>query len=305
MSIVIPSTTTDDLVAPAGADARPVHLSSSARRRFVLSYVRSKTIGLLAEVGRGRVRLLAYEAVYSVCRALGVAPRPMRWLRLARIDTRFGRFALRPGTIDAACASPAFERPDVDRLLVELDAYRRADRSVLFLDVGADLGTYSVTVARAMPGAEVVAFEPAAGSRALLERNLALNAVQDRVTVVPAACGEQAGGHVTLTFNADEPGSSGIRETLVAGTRQEEVALTSIDATLAGRPLDVLVIKADVEGFEVPALRGAESAVARARETLLLVEDFVDDAVVEHLRRTGWTFVDKLTPYNSFWRRSR
>ena len=85
--------------------------------------------------------------------------------------------------------------------------------------------------------------------------------------------------------------------------------MTTVSATLGDLPLvrsdDVVVLKLDVEGYEVPALDGALATTTGAAEALLLVEDFVDHAVVGYLQATGWTFVDKLTPYNSFWRRTR
>lgn len=290
-------------MSPWSSPCSSFRFSRRRQVQFLATYAWSKTGGLLTDVQRGRGRLFVYEVVYSISRALGRSPRPMRRLGLDRIDTRFGRFALRPGTIDAACASPAFERPDVDRLLAELDSYRRAERDVVFLDVGADLGTYAVTVANHDPYIRGFAFEPAASSGALLVRNLELNAVEGRVEVVRAACGDGSTNEAVLTFDDDEPGSSGIRSGLVAGARHETVRVTTIDDALGSEPLDVVVVKMDVEGYEVPALRGAQGAVDRARECLLLVEDFVDDAVVDHLEAQGWAFVDKLTPYNSFWRR--
>jgi hypothetical protein len=56
--------------------------------------------------------------------------------------------------MDVACVSPAFERPDLNLLLALLEEPLKAERSVLLLDIGADLGTYSVAVASAcMPSA--------------------------------------------------------------------------------------------------------------------------------------------------------
>lgn len=291
------------------APSRPFGFRRRDRARFVASYVRDKTVGMVTDVRSHRLRLAAYEWSYSMARVAGRRPAPLRGLQIDEVDSRFGRFAVRPGTIDVACASPAFERPDVDRLLAELDRYRAAGRAVTFLDIGADLGTYTVTVARHDPAVTVVAFEPAYDSHQLLARNVDMNGVADRVHRVRAACGDGSVDRTVLTFDAEEPGSSGVRADLVAGARREQVVVTTVDATLDGLPEvrrdDVVVLKLDVEGYEVPALDGALATTSGAAEALLLVEDFVDVAVIGYLQATGWTFVDKLTPYNSFWRRTR
>ncbi len=290
------------MTAPAPT---PFVFTRAKKARFLARYVLDKTVGLTVDLERGRLRLFVYEAVYSVCRLLGRAPLPMRWLSITEVHSRFGRFFVRIGTIDVACASPAFERPDVDRLLAEL-ADRTADgREVLFVDVGADLGTYAVAVARRLPGTRAVAFEPSRHSHELLTRNITANGLADRVVTRRAACGDGGATTAVLTYDPAEPGSSGVRPDLVHGGDQEVVTLTTLDRELAAEAPDVLAVKLDVEGYEVNVLEGARDVIARSGETLLLVEDFVDDSVVRYLQDEDWTFVDKLTPYNSFWRKVR
>jgi hypothetical protein len=68
--------------------------------------------------------------------------------------------------------------------------------------------------------------------------------------------------------------------------------------------LDLLVWGLDVEGLERAVLDGGRVSVGRAVETLLLVEDFVDQRNVDHLRADGWTLATLVAPYNGFWRRT-
>jgi len=277
--------------------------------RFVASYVAHKTFLLFRDVEHPRTRLFVYEIIYSLCRALGRPPLPLRWLDIRRIKSRFGTFDVRPGTIDAACASPAFERLDIDRLGAEVAVRLAAGKRVVFADVGADIGTYTITIARRAPhGANlhVVAFEPSQESFSILEKNIDLNGLGEHVAARRLACDDGSATSATLTFDELEPGSSGIRTDLVHGTSTEVVSVSTIDKELTGiGDGAVLVLKLDVEGYEVAVLRGATDTIDRAEESLLLVEDFVDDRVVEYLQRSGWEFVDKLTPYNSFWRTTR
>jgi FkbM family methyltransferase len=275
------------------------------RRAFVLRYVLSKTVFFWRDVHRPRFRLFLYEIVYSLCRATSRPPLALRWLRLYRVSTIFGVFNIRPGTIDAACVSPAFERPDLDHLLSRLRERLSAGRSVLFLDIGADVGTYAVSVVNSLRGLgdiRAIAFEPSQSSCELLRRNLRDNGLDTLVTSRQLALGDGSITTAYLRFDPREPGGSGLNSSHVQGTEPEEVHVSTIDAEIDPLSVpDILVLKLDVEGSEIPVLAGARAILAAARETLLLVEDFVDDSVVRYLEETGWSFDDKLTPYNSFW----
>ncbi|SES27260.1 methyltransferase, FkbM family [Lentzea xinjiangensis] len=290
----------------------PVTLSWRQRLTFVTRYVLNKTLLLHRDVRSPRLRMLVYEAVYSICRLLGLRPLRMAFLDITRIDSVFGTFHLRPGTIDAACASPAFERPDIDALLAEFDRAVRTRSAVVFVDIGAGLGTYSVTVGNHLRDrpARILAFEPSSSSAALLRRNISTNGLDDVVDVRQRALADGSVTTAILNFDVDEPGSSGLDSSAVAVRNghvvKERVPVSTLDAELADvAELDLLVLKIDVEGLECVVLRGARDSVARAAETMLLVEDFVDPRVIDHLHADGWLPMMKVTPYNSFWRRLR
>ena len=168
---------------------REFGFSTADRVRFVTEYVLSKVFYLWREVKTPRLRLFVYEIVYSLRQAVGRDPLAMRWLRIDRVETVFGTFNVRPGTGDVACASPAFERSDLNHFLALLEEPLIAGRSVLFLDIGAALGTYSVAVGNRLNGLgdiRVLAFEPSRSSFALLKRNLEDNGLAGVVKGAPA-----------------------------------------------------------------------------------------------------------------------
>ncbi len=274
------------------------------RYAFVRTYVLSKTVFFRRDVHFPRSRLFIYEIVYSLCRAMGRPPLDLRWLRLDRVSTVFGVFNIRPGTIDAACVSPAFERPDLDHLLARLLEFLSAGRSVQFLDVGADVGTYAISVMnrlRRHGDIRAVAFEPSQSSFELLRQNLRDNDLETLVSSRQLALGDGSVTSALLRFDLREPGGSGLTPVWAQGTEFEKVQVSTIDAELPSLVPDVLVLKLDVEGGEIPVLEGARATLAAADRVLLLVEDFIDDSVVDYLKKSGWSFDDKLTPYNSFW----
>jgi FkbM family methyltransferase len=152
------------------------------------------------------------------------------------------------------------EREDA---LFVLDLLRPGD---LFVDVGANIGFYTVLAARR--GARVQAFEPAAQARAVCEHNARLNGVQARTTVSRAACGD-ARGVARFTTGLD------IRNHL-AGTEEPgvDVPVTTLDDELAHQAHQsetaVTMLKIDAEGHDLDVLRGALGAVERLRPAILI-----------------------------------
>jgi FkbM family methyltransferase len=145
--------------------------------------------------------------------------------------------------------------PDVPEMLV----WRRALRDGgLFVDVGANVGTYTIWAAEL--GAEVIAIEPAADTFALLHENIALNGYP--VTAVHAAAGDHCG---TARFTSGlDAGNS------LAPDGPVVIELVTIDALIGDR--QVAGMKIDVEGFEIDVLRGAARALADHRIGLIQIE---------------------------------
>jgi FkbM family methyltransferase len=145
--------------------------------------------------------------------------------------------------------------PDLPEMLV----WRRALRDGgLFVDVGANVGTYTLWAAE--QGAEVIALEPAADTFGLLEENIALN--RYRVTAVRAAAGDHCGS-ARFTVGLDA-GNSLAPDGAVA------TDLVTVDSLIGDRP--VTGMKVDVEGFEIDVLRGAARALADRRIGLIQIE---------------------------------
>ena len=276
------------------------------RLQFYLQYVWIKTVSFWREVKTPRLRLFIYEVVYSIRRFIRYPPPRLAWLRLNRVVTTFGVFNIRPGTTDAAIVSPGFERQDLDHLLTILSWRLSAGRTVLFLDIGANIGTYAISVTnrlRRLGEIRALAFEPAQSSCALLHENVVANDLREIVDVRQMGLGDGSIASATMQFNSREPGGHSLNPSLVWRSEQREtVEISTIDKQVNTEALaDVVALKLDVEGSEIAVLKGAIATLAAAQEVLLLVEDFLDESVVAYLEATGWLFQGKFTPYNSFW----
>ncbi|WP_435770490.1 FkbM family methyltransferase [Nocardioides sp. SYSU DS0651] len=131
------------------------------------------------------------------------------------------------------------------------DLTRGVDADAAVLDIGGQVGCFALAVARALPAASIDVYEASPTSAAYARRNMADNALADRVTVHAAAlAGER--GEFSLVDNGTASVLNGI--TAPEGSGQEVVvpAVTFDDAVAevraAGR--SVQVVKMDVEGAE-------------------------------------------------------
>ena len=164
-----------------------------------------------------------------------------------------------------ACRDASWNKP-------EYEAFRAATApGAIVIDAGANVGVYSVLFAQWVgPGGHVFAFEPVGAIASVLRRQLTLNGVADRVSVIESAIGADP---LRVTFTA--PGLVGINRALAPGESvpdQVDVPAISLDAFCAARRVRPSVIKIDIEGAELEALRGARETIAAHRGLALFVE---------------------------------
>jgi FkbM family methyltransferase len=147
---------------------------------------------------------------------------------------------------------------------------------MVVVDGGANDGLYSLFAAsRVGRGGRVVAVEPSRRELERLRANLRLNRLNN-VEVREAALGSKHGtAQIAIAERAHEGQNtlgSRIANREVMAVRQETVTLETVDEIVDDLALERLdLIKLDVEGSEVEALKGASGAISRFRP-LLLVE---------------------------------
>jgi len=141
----------------------------------------------------------------------------------------------------------------------------------VILDVGAHVGLFTVLLARwCGPAGHVYAFEPAPQTRAALVDHLALNGVASRVTPVALAVSDAPGTARLYTVSNSPENTLSQAHTRIPGARPVEVPVTTIDAFCETRRIAPALLKIDIEGFELHALRGARAALARHRPAVVV-----------------------------------
>ncbi|MBL8729605.1 MAG: FkbM family methyltransferase [Planctomycetes bacterium] len=137
------------------------------------------------------------------------------------------------------------------------------------LDIGANLGWYSMLLGRRFPGAQVHAFEPEARNLELLRENVRRNGCRG-VTVHGVAVAEANQSKLLYTYPEKNMG----RHSLLAINRATpvEVRAVRLDDFLAEQhiaPERVGFVKIDIEGYEELALRGAPRLLAAGPALLI------------------------------------
>lgn len=135
-----------------------------------------------------------------------------------------------------------------------------------FVDVGANLGLYSLVAARKVgPSGQVVAFEPSDRALEKLRKNIQ---PFSQIECVNKALGSQIGsGHLKLP--KEGLGSSHLSEQ--ESNNSQVVEISTLDLELKSRSrLKPRLIKIDVEGFEAEVLKGARQCLAEHRPHVLV-----------------------------------
>jgi len=144
------------------------------------------------------------------------------------------------------------------------------------IDIGANVGFYSCLAASR--GKSAIAFEPASRNLYFLYKNLWENRLSD-VEVFPLGLAGQCGLKRIYGFGGISsfvPGWAQARE-----AASSIVPVTTLDTIAAGRfQHQKLLIKMDVEGFELDVLAGAEKILGMNPKPTWLVEILLRDEVI-------------------------
>lgn len=156
--------------------------------------------------------------------------------------------------------------------LAFMQRYIRRGQTVL--DVGANVGLFSVTMAELVgPQGHVHAYEPMQQNLALLERSIRENRMEERIAVRRVVVGDEVGERhlVSLSLSAGAMNSGGAYLQMAApvppGHTIQSVPMVTLDTEEFRSPPSF--IKMDVEGAEPFVFRGAKRLLTTDRPVIL------------------------------------
>lgn len=148
---------------------------------------------------------------------------------------------------------------DFEEMAFLLHFLRRGD---LFVDVGANMGSYTI-LAGAVSHCRVVSYEPVQATYQSLVANVRLNQLEGNVVIRNAAVGATT-GFLRMTSSLDA--TNHVTQCIDEG---EKVLAVTLDDDLAETPI---LIKIDVEGYELEVLRSASRHLADPKLQAIIIE---------------------------------
>ena len=136
------------------------------------------------------------------------------------------------------------------------------------IDVGANIGVYSLAWAAVNADVTVHCFEPNPAVRRRLARNVALNRLSGRIRLHPEALSDCAG--TAALYGSDDMSSLNKGVHTGAGQSASEVPLARLDDIVGIEGPHVSLMKIDVQGHELEVLRGADAVITHHRPVLIL-----------------------------------
>ncbi len=289
------------------ADKPRVNLATTNKIEFYLDYTFRKLFCLWYEVKKPKLKFFIFEMIYSFMKIIDRKCMFISPFNIDYVQTKFGNFIVRPKTTDLVVVSPAYERKDLDKLIEIIDYHLKQNKKVLFIDVGSNIGSYSIAIGNAYKNIDtlhIMSIEAAKENFDLLKKNVYLNKLENKITLINAALADLPDKTINFSFNKKVPGCSGVSSCNDEDYVIEQLKTTTLDLIIQNHHnFDVCIIKIDVEGYEIEILKGAEKLLNSKKEIYLLVEDFIKLESIEFIKKRGFVHLAKLTPYNSWWKK--
>jgi len=139
----------------------------------------------------------------------------------------------------------------------------------IVLDLGANIGNHTIYFSKYI-ATKVISIEANPAVSKILENNLYLNSIKN-VRIIKNAVGDQV-GQVNMIF----PDKDNIGMGRIDNSQEEsdciKVDIDTLDNILAGVDIDTSIsfIKLDIEGYEIPALKGALKSIEKYKPDLFV-----------------------------------
>ncbi|MDD2822973.1 MAG: FkbM family methyltransferase [Candidatus Daviesbacteria bacterium] len=158
--------------------------------------------------------------------------------------------------------------PEYEEMKFFYDFIKKDD---VFVDVGANIGAYSLLASSKIKKGKIFAFEPSKKAALYLRENIKLNHLENLVTVIESVVSDKDGFEKFTVGRHSEVDRIKSPETSTQSVRT--IASTTLDKFLKSKRITYIdMVKIDVEGAELKILKGLKSYLKNSSVGSILFE---------------------------------
>ena len=185
-----------------------------------------------------------------------------------------------------------------------INSFKTSTEEIIFWDIGANLGLYSIYAAAKHEKIKIISFEPSTSNLRILSRNISINNLQDKIMINQLPLGNKPFNFLPFRerkFGEGESNNSFDSETNFEGKHLNsensyKLLGTSINSLLEQKILEIPnYIKIDVDGLEHFILEGASNYLNHPNIKSLQIElneNYINqfEAVKKIMKDSGFKF---------------
>jgi FkbM family methyltransferase len=177
---------------------------------------------------------------------------------------------------------------------------KSSEKNIIFVDIGANNGFFSLLVASLSQGNIVYSFEPSPSAYARLTNNIGLNSFKNIQPYNLALGSKEDDGYMNISNLEDGLNSLKV---IPNSNSMVPVHITTLDNVLKVREVDI--IKMDVEGMEEEVMKGAKEIIGYNHSIKIIFEH--NATFLNEKSDNGVSFLTNLgfSIYRMGWDRSR
>lgn len=170
---------------------------------------------------------------------------------------------------------------------------KASEEGGLLIDVGANMGYYSLLWCHGNESNKAIAFEASPRNIELISGNINCNFLQSRIELMPFAAGDKDGFACFDIGPSEQTGWGGLTKDEESNSTLLRVKVIRVDGII--KDPQIKLMKIDVEGAELLVLKGCEGLLADRR-----IDQIVFEKNIQRMNRLGIAFSDVENYLNRF-----
>lgn len=175
-----------------------------------------------------------------------------------------------------------FEKEILESILKK--ALEKHNKGV-FLDIGSNIGNHTLFMFQKNLVTFAYCFEPVQDTFRILEKNISINNLQDKVKLFNVGVGESQGKAQIACYTTNNTGMTQLKI-----SNDGNIPIIAIDDIKFEQ--NISCIKIDVEGFELNVIKGMLNTIKKYRPVLFIeIRDQFFNEILKNLQSLGYEFL--------------